>query len=59
MTKLHHPKKRCQLPDLFDWAAEQDRRVADHRVWWVSRHCRVSLATAATLVANAYPDGER
>ena len=28
MTKLHHPKKHCQLPDLFDWAAEQDRRVA-------------------------------
>ena len=50
--KLHHKTKRCQLP-LFDWAAQQERRGADARVRWVARHCRVSLAVAATLAANA------
>jgi hypothetical protein len=50
---LHHKAKRHQLPDLFDWIAEQDRRVADHRVRWVSRRCRVSLAAADVIIANA------
>jgi hypothetical protein len=60
MTKLHHPKRHYQLPDLFDWVAEQDRRVADHRVRWVSRRCRVPFATAETIIANAgFCDGER
>jgi hypothetical protein len=51
--KVHHPSKRFQVPDLFDWAAEQERRGADHRVRWVAQHCSVSLATAATLALNA------
>lgn len=51
--KVHHPSKRCQFPDLFDYAAEQERRGADHRVRWVARRCGVSLATAATLASNA------
>ena len=51
--KIHHPPKSCQLPDLFDWASEMERRSVDHRTRWVARHCRVSLATAATLIENA------
>ncbi len=51
--KVHHPPKRCQLPDLFEWATEKEFRSADPRTRWVARHCRVSLATAATLVAIA------
>ncbi len=58
--KLHHKAKSYQLPDLFDWVAEQDRRVADHRVRWVSRRCRVSFAAAEAILANAgFSDGER
>lgn len=51
--KLHHPKPRYQHPDLFDWASDQERRGADPRVRWIARRCRVSLATAATLLVNA------
>ena len=53
MKTLHHSPKSCQFPDLFDWASERGRRAVDHRVRWVARHCRVSLATAATLAVNA------
>jgi hypothetical protein len=53
----HRPKRRH--PDLFDWAASRDICVADHRVRWVARHCRVSTSTAITIVANAgFSDGE-
>src|ERR1035437_1672679 len=56
---LHHKAKRCQLPDLFDWVTERDSRVADHRVRWVARRCRVPFATAETIIANAgFSDGE-
>ena len=51
--KVHQKPQKFQLPDLFDWADELERRSASHRVRWVARHCRVSLATAATLIANA------
>jgi len=51
--KLHRPKARYQQPDLFEWAADEERRDADPRVRWIARHCRVSLATAATLLVNA------
>ncbi len=53
MKTLHCKARRCQYPDLFDWLAEQDRSVADHRIRWVARRCRVSLATAETIAANA------
>jgi hypothetical protein len=53
IMKLHHKAKRCQLPDLFDWAANQDICVVDHRVRWVARHCRVSISTAMTIIENA------
>lgn len=60
VMKLHHKAKLCQLPDLFDWVVEQDRRVADHRVRWVARRCRVPFATAEAIIANAgFSDGER
>jgi hypothetical protein len=58
--KVHHPSKSRQLPDLFDWAAHRDICVYDHRVRWVARRCRVSRATAETIIANAgFSDGER
>jgi hypothetical protein len=60
MKTLHHKSRHCQLPDLFDWVAEQDRRVADHRVRWVARRCRVPFSTAETIIANAgFSDRER
>jgi len=58
--KLHRPSKRYQCPDLFDWLADQDRRAANHTTRWVARRCRVTLATAETIIANAgFRDGER
>ena len=51
--KIYHPPKSYQLPDLFDWASEMERHAVDHRTRWVARRCRVSLATAATLIENA------
>jgi hypothetical protein len=60
MKALHHPKRRCQLPDLSDWAANQDVCVPDHRIRWVARRCRVPFATAETIIVNAgFSDGER
>jgi hypothetical protein len=51
--KVHQKPQKFQLPDLFDWAGELERRSASHRVRWVARDRRVFLATAATLIANA------
>jgi len=51
--KLPQRKLRYQHPDLFDWADDQEWRAADPRIRWMSNHCRVSLATAATLLVNA------
>jgi hypothetical protein len=60
MKTVSHPQKRFHLPDQFDWAANQDICVSDHRVRWVARRCRVSLAAAGTIIANAgFSDGER
>ena len=53
MTKLHHPAKHYQIPDLFDWAAKQESYGPDYRVRWVARRFGVSLATAAMLATNA------
>ena len=58
--KLHHKAKRCQLPDLFDWAANRNICVVDHRVRWASRRCRVSRAAAEAIIAIAgFADDER
>jgi hypothetical protein len=46
---LHHQTKRCQLPDLFDWLAEQDRHIDNHAVRWIADRYRVSPATAWTV----------
>jgi hypothetical protein len=52
--RIYHKSRRQHYrPDLFDWAREVERRSAGHQIRWVARHCRVSLATAATLAANA------
>jgi hypothetical protein len=48
--RIYHSVKQRHLPDLFDWASEMERRSASHQVRWTARHCRVSLATAATLI---------
>jgi hypothetical protein len=53
LIMLHHPKRRFQHPDLFDWLAEQDCRIADHTVRWVARRCRLRLATAQTVAELA------
>jgi hypothetical protein len=39
--KVHHTYKSCQLPDLFDWTSEMERRAFDHRTSLpgFSRHC--------------------
>jgi hypothetical protein len=52
-VNLHHPRKRFQHPDLFDWLAEQDCRVADSTVRWVSCRGRVPLSTAQTIAELA------
>lgn len=48
--KIAHSKENHHLPLVLD---RHDALGADHRVRWVARRCRVSLATAATLAANA------
>jgi hypothetical protein len=51
---------RIYSPDLFDWAASRGTCGTNHRVRWVASRCRVSLATAETIIANAgFSDGER
>jgi hypothetical protein len=50
--KISHSKEYHQLPERLDRRDQHDLG-ADHRVRWVARRCRVSLATAATLAANA------
>jgi hypothetical protein len=60
MNNLPHWRRKLHLPDLFDWAAGRTICVPDHRVRWVASRCRVSLATAETIIANAgFSDGER
>jgi hypothetical protein len=59
MKHLPHSRTQLHFPDLFDWAANRDICVSDHRVRWVARRCRVSLAAAETIIANAgFSDGE-
>jgi hypothetical protein len=60
MKMLPHTRKNLKYPDLFDWAANRSNTVPDFRVRWVASRCRVSLATAETIIANAgFSDGER
>jgi hypothetical protein len=51
---------KLYFPDLFDWAANRAISFPDRRVLWVARRCRVTYATAETIIANAgFSDGER
>jgi hypothetical protein len=60
MKSLPHSRRKLHLPDLFDWAANRSIPVHDYRVRWVASRCRVSRATAETIIANAgFTDGER
>ena len=59
MKMLPHPHKKLKFPDLFVGAANRSITFPDFRVRWVARRCRVSLATAETIIANAgFSDGE-
>jgi hypothetical protein len=59
MKHLPHSRRQLHFPDLFDWAASRDIYAPDHRTRWVASRCRVSLATAETIIANAgFSDGE-
>jgi hypothetical protein len=51
--KVLHPKIIHQLFIHHDQVRQHDLGVADHRVRWVARRCRVSLATATTLAVIA------
>jgi hypothetical protein len=60
MKSLPRRRRKLHLPDLFDWAAAREIAVYDYRVRWVASRCRVALATAETIIANAgFSDGER
>lgn len=60
MKRLAHSGRQLHYPDLFDWAAGRAIPPHDYRTRWVASRCRVSLATAETIVANAgFSDGER
>jgi hypothetical protein len=60
MKPIPRSHRQLHFPDLFDWAANQDVCVPNHRVRWVARRCRVPFATAETIIANAgFSDGER
>lgn len=50
--KVNYSKKCRHLPVELD-RPDQVGAGVDHRLRWVARRCRVSLATAATLAANA------
>jgi hypothetical protein len=59
MKALPRSRKQLHLPDLFDWAAARAIPVYDYRVRWVASRCKVSLATAETIIANAgFSDGQ-
>ena len=60
MKFLPYSCRQLHCPDLFDWAANRSISVPDFRTRWVASRCRVSIATAETIIANAgFSDGER
>jgi hypothetical protein len=59
-VKLHQPSKKCQRPGQSDRLADPDFSTNEYRVRRIAGQCRVSLATAETIIANAgFSDGER
>jgi hypothetical protein len=60
MKSLPHFRRQFHFPDLFDWHPSRSLPAHDYRVRWVASRCRVSLATAVTIIANAgFSDRER
>jgi hypothetical protein len=60
MKHISRTRRQFYLPDLFDWAAKRHVCISDYRIRWVASRCRVSLATAETIIANAgFSDAER
>ena len=60
MKSLPRATRKLHFPDLFDWAANRAISVPDYRIRWVVNRCKVSIATAETIIANAgFSDGER
>lgn len=56
--KLHHPRKERQRSGQS--VAGPDFCTNEYRVRRIAGQCRVSLATAETIIANAgFSDGER
>jgi hypothetical protein len=53
MKHISRSRKQLYLPELFEWAAKRDICVSDYRIRWVAGRCRVSRATAETIIANA------
>jgi hypothetical protein len=59
MTHLSRFSRRLHCPDLFDWAANRTILIPDYRIRWVASRCRVSFATAETIITNAgFFDGD-
>lgn len=51
--RLRHLRRRFQHPDLFEWAAEQERLPIDLKVAWIARRCRVSQKIAFVIAEHA------
>jgi hypothetical protein len=59
VKSLTHPRKQNHLPELSNRTASGAIALADFRVRWVVSRCRVSLAAAEAIIANAgFSDGE-
>lgn len=57
--KLYHPRMKCQPPGRSD-SVDPSFCTNEYRVRRIAGQCRVSLATAETIIANAgFADGER
>ena len=57
--KVYHSRTQCQPPGQSD-NSDPAFYINDYRVRRIAGQCRVSLATAKTIIANAgFADGER
>jgi hypothetical protein len=59
MKRLPQSGRKLYFPDLFESVANRAIPPHDYRIRWVTSRCRVSVATAETIVANVdFFDGE-
>jgi len=58
-VKLYHIPTKCHRRALPDRLAEPDFCTDDYRLRRIAGQYRVSLATAKTIIANCFTDGER